>query len=81
MTLCGPYHIIVSSMVVFFFLNFVENMIHFSIGRNVENKNDGNIKLKIPGKYDLIKIIIIMIFFSILQGLLTYVLDKFVWKK
>ena len=76
-----PYHIIITSMIVFFFLNFVENIIHFSIGRNVENKYDGNIKVKFPEKYDLIKIIVIMVFFAILQGVLTYTLDKFVWKK
>lgn len=73
-----PYHIIITSMIVFFLLNFVENIIHFSIGRNVENKNDANIKVKIPEKYDLIKIIVIMVFFAMLQGVLTYILDKFV---
>lgn len=74
----GEYHVIIASMIVFFILNFVENIIHFSIGRNVENKDDSNLKFTFPEKYDLMKIIIIMIFFAILQGVLTYILDKFV---
>jgi hypothetical protein len=72
----GNVHIIVTSMIVFFFLNFFENLIHFSVGRNVENKDKSSLALKMPNKYDFIKILIIMIVFSILQGVLTYILDK-----
>jgi hypothetical protein len=71
----GQYHIIIASMIAFFLLNFMENLIHFSIGRNVENKNDANINLKMPEKYDIIKILVIMIVFTILQGLFTYLFD------
>ena len=53
-------------------LNFLENTIHFSIGRNIENKDNTTFELKIPGMYDTIKIIVVMTIFGILQGLFTY---------
>jgi hypothetical protein len=74
----GQYHIIIASMIAFFLLNFMENIIHFSIGRNIENKNEANIHIKMPHKYDLVKILIIMLIFTVLQGLLTYMLDTFI---
>jgi hypothetical protein len=65
-------NIILISMIVFLFINTIENIIHFSIGRNIDNKNTSNIKLEIPEVYDIIKIIFIMCIFSILQALFTY---------
>ena len=67
-----PNHLIIISMVVFLILNIIENIIHFSIGRNVEGKYKTNIKIEIPEPYDILKITIIMIIFAILQALFTY---------
>jgi hypothetical protein len=65
-------NVILISMIVFLFINTIENIIHFSIGRNIDNKNTANIKIEIPEVYDIIKIIFIMCVFSILQALFTY---------
>jgi hypothetical protein len=59
-------------MIVFLFLNTIENIIHFSIGRNIDSKNTANINIEIPEIFDIIKIIFIMGIFSILQALFTY---------
>jgi hypothetical protein len=50
----------------------IENIIHFSIGRNIDDKDNASIKIKIPYTYDMIKIIFIAGVFSVLQALLTY---------
>jgi hypothetical protein len=50
----------------------IENIIHFSIGRNIDDKDNASIKIKIPHTYDMIKIIFITGIFSVLQALLTY---------
>lgn len=66
------HNVIAISMIVFLILNFIENIIHFSIGRNTDSKNTANIQLELPETYDIIKIIFTMIVFSILQASLTY---------
>ena len=65
-------NLILISMIVFLFLNTIENIIHFSIGRNIDDKDKPSIKIEIPHTYDIIKIIFIMGIFSVLQALLTY---------
>ncbi len=66
------YKLFFISSIVFIFINTIENFIHFTIGRNVDNKNKMLIpKIQIPTKYDLIKIIIVMIIFAFLQGFFT----------
>jgi len=65
-------NLILISMIVFLFLNIIENIIHFSIGRNIDSKNTANINIEIPEIFDIIKIIFIMGIFSILQALFTY---------
>ncbi len=74
----SKFKIVIASTIAFIFLNLFENIIHFSIGRNVENKNEPNLQLTIPGGYDFIKIIVIMTIFSILQGLFTYNVYRFI---
>ncbi len=64
--------LILISMIVFLFLNMIENIIHFSIGRNIDTKDTPSINIEIPDTYDMIKIIFIMGVFSVLQALLTY---------
>jgi len=61
-------HIIIISFFVYLFVNLAENLIHYNIGKfsNKETKFD------IPSKNDWIKIVVVMVFFALLQGLLTY---------
>jgi hypothetical protein len=65
-------NLILISMIVFLFLNIIENIIHFSIGRNIDGKDTPSINIEIPDTYDIIKIIFIMGIFAVLQALLTY---------
>jgi hypothetical protein len=67
-----PNHLIIISMGVFLILNMFENIIHFSIGRNINEKNNVNIKIELPEYYDIIKIIFIMMIFAFLQAIFTY---------
>jgi hypothetical protein len=53
-------------------LNIFENIIHFSIGRNINEKNNVNIKIELPEYYDIIKIIFIMMISAFLQAIFTY---------
>ncbi len=61
------FHIIAISFFVYIFVNFFENMIHYNIGK-FSNKET---QLELPSKNDLIKIVIVMCLFALLQGLLT----------
>ena len=67
-----PNHLFIISMCVFLILNIFENIIHFSIGRNINEKNNANIKIELPEYYDIIKIIFIMMVFAFLQAIFTY---------
>ena len=60
-------HIIAISFFVYIFVNFFENMIHYNIGR-FSNKET---RLTLPTKKDLIKIVLVMCLFALIQGLLT----------
>lgn len=63
----GTSSLIGISFLVYLFVNFFENLIHYNIGR-FSNKET---KLEVPTKKDLIKIVVIMCLFALLQGLLT----------
>jgi len=67
-----PNHLIIISMCVFLTLNIFENIIHFSIGRNIKERDNSNIVIEITEFYDIIKIIFIMIIFAFLQAIFTY---------
>ncbi len=70
--LSANYKLFIISSVVFILINSIENIIHFTIGRNVQDKNNLSISTFIkPTKYDIIKIIIVMIIFAFLQGFFT----------
>jgi hypothetical protein len=64
----GKIHIIAISFIVYLFLNLVENLIHYNIGK-FSNKET---KIDLPSKKDLFKIIVVMCLFALLQGLFTY---------
>ena len=65
-------HIIAISFVVYLFVNFFENLIHYNIGRFTNKET----KLELPTKKDLIKILVVMCAFALLQGLLTSYFTK-----
>ena len=69
----ASFHIIAISFFVYIFVNLFENMIHYNIGR-FSNKET---KLELPSKKDLIKIVVVMCVFALLQGLLTYFFTPF----
>jgi hypothetical protein len=65
-------HIFIISFCVFIFINLIENLIHYNIGRH----SDSNIILDSPTKKDWIRIILVMIIFGILQVFFTYYFKK-----
>ena len=68
------FHIIVISFFVYLFVNFFENIIHYNIGK-FSNKET---KIELPSKKDIIKIVIVMCVFALLQGLLMSYFNKYV---
>ncbi len=66
------FNIIMISFFVYIFVNLLENMIHYNIGR-FSNKET---KLELPSQKDFIKIVIVMCVFALMQGLLTSYFDK-----
>lgn len=66
-------HIILISFLVYLFVNFFENIIHYNIGRFSNQET----KLELPTHSDLFKIAIVMCVFALLQGLLTNYFNKY----
>ncbi len=66
--LSGKFHIIIISFFVYMFVNLVENLIHYNIGK-FSNKET---KLDLPSEKDWVKIGVVMCVFALIQGLLTY---------
>ena len=62
------FKIIGISATIYLVINLFENLFYYSIGRH----SDRAIKLEIPTTYDFIRIIIVTIFFALLQGILTF---------
>lgn len=72
------HHLIfIVSFLVFIFLNIIENMLHFTNGRKENNKIFQFTSLK---KRDLIKIVIIMVIFALLQGGITAFFHYYITK-
>jgi len=70
----ASFHIIAISFVVYLFVNFFENLIHYNIGK-FSNKAT---HFELPSKNDLIKIVLVMCIFALLQGLLTSFFNKYI---
>jgi hypothetical protein len=64
----ASFHIITISFFIYLFVNLLENLIHYNIGK-FSNKET---KFELPSKSDWIKIIFVMCIFAFLQGVLTY---------
>ena len=69
--------IFIISFIVFIFLNIIENMLHFTNGRKENDKIFQFTSLK---KRDLIKIVIIMVIFALLQGGITAFFHYYITK-
>ena len=65
-------HIIIVSSLVYIFVNLFENIIHYNIGKFSNQKPH----FEFPSQSDWPKITIVMCFFALLQGVLTYFIDK-----
>jgi hypothetical protein len=66
-------HIIAVSFLVFIFVNFFENLIHYSIGKY----SNQDTKLELPTEKDFIKMVAVMCVFAVIQGLLTSYFNQF----
>jgi hypothetical protein len=69
--------IFIISFVVFIFLNIIENLLHFTNGRK---ENYKIFQFTMPNRRDMIKIIIIMIVFALLQGGITAFFHYYITK-
>jgi len=61
------FHIIAISFFVYLFVNFFENLIHYNIGKFSNQET----KIELPSQKDFVKIVVVMCFFALLQGVLT----------
>ena len=67
------FYIFLISAISFFVLNLIEDLIHFNIGRN----HNLEYKVYFPVNSEWYYIIIVMIFFSLMQGIVTYYFDSY----
>lgn len=58
------------SFIVFVVLNAVENLIHYSIGRD-SDRHTLTIRFQVPSASDMLRIIGVMAIFALLQAVLT----------
>jgi len=68
-------HVFFISFTIFVVLNTIENLIHYSIGRE-KDRNSYSVKIQSPSAHDWIKIIGVMTVFAVLQGLFTCLFTK-----
>jgi hypothetical protein len=80
----GSHTIFAASVGVFLVLNIVENIVHYSIGRqsSVNPKDVSSVNQKdtrritLPTAYDFARIIVVMLLFAMLQGFFTWLLTS-----
>lgn len=63
------FKVIAVAAIIYLFVNLFENIIYYSIGRH---SNQKKLQIEIPTSKDWIKIILITIFFALIQGILTW---------
>lgn len=63
-------HLFIVSFMVFAVVNMIENLVHYSIGRDTRRESL-TVKLKLPSKYDMLRIIVVMVIFGLMQALFT----------
>ena len=69
------FHLFILSILVFIVLNIIENYIHYNIGRHRKSEI---FVLSFPSRQDWFRIISIMLIFAFLQGMLTYILNRYI---
>jgi len=69
------FRIFRDSFVVFLFLNILENYLHYTIGRS---SSSTAWRLQKPTWLDIVRMVIIMIVFGLLQGGLTVLVERFI---
>lgn len=65
-------HLIIISFMVYIFVNLLENIIHYNIGKSSNKK----VEFYLPTKKDWIKIAVVMCVFALLQGVLTVYFNR-----
>jgi hypothetical protein len=71
--------IVIISFVIFLFINLIENIIHYNIGKyskDARGENGSFLHFNIPNETDWVKIVLIMFVFALLQGGLTAFFNK-----
>ena len=71
--------IVYISFGVFLFLNLIENIIHYNIGKYTDEArgtNGNTLHFNMPDANDWMKIISVMFLFALLQGLFTVFVNK-----
>lgn len=71
--------IVLISFFIFLFINLIENIIHYNIGKyskNARGENGAYLHFNMPNETDWTKIILIMFVFALLQGGLTAFFNK-----
>jgi hypothetical protein len=63
----NTFHLFIISFIVFAFLNVIENVIHYNIGKT----SNTDFEFSNPARNDWKKIIVTMIIFALLQAFLT----------
>ena len=63
----NTFHLFIISFIVFAFLNVIENVIHYNIGKT----SNTDFEFSNPARNDWKKIIVTMIVFALLQAFLT----------
>ena len=64
----NTFHLFIISFIIFAFLNIIENVVHYNIGKT---SNQEEFEFTNPTQKDWKKIIITMIIFALLQGTMT----------
>ena len=71
--------IVYISFFIFLFLNLIENIIHYNIGKYTDEAHGSNgnaLHFNMPNADDWVKIISVMFLFALLQGLFTILVNK-----
>lgn len=69
-------YLFLASSISFILLNTIENLIHYSIGRSTQYKDDlAKVRFQWPTVPEMFKIVVVMLIFAALQGGLTCLLE------
>jgi hypothetical protein len=72
--------IVVISFFIFLFINLIENIIHYNIGKyskDARGENGSFLHFNMPNNTDWMKIVFVMVIFALSQGVLTAFFNKY----